>query len=77
METKGRLRGTLSAVFNILSGKEGWQAAVSGWAAVAGVGLAAISPPLLAVIDLAVAALNVQNCCNVAKRYDQGKSLTI
>jgi hypothetical protein len=77
VEIETRLRGTLSTVFNILSGKEGWRAAVCGWSAVASVGFAAISPPLFAVIDLAVAALSVQSSHDLAKRYDQGKSLTI
>jgi hypothetical protein len=77
IETSGKLRRTLATVFNILAGKEGWRAAVCGWAAVAGTGLAAVVPPLWAAIDLATAAVNADCSYNYAKTHDQRNDLKL
>lgn len=73
----GKVGRTLATVFNILAGKEGWRAAMCGWTAVAGIGFAAVAPPLWAAIDLATVAVNADCSYKYAKTHDQGNGVKI
>ena len=78
MQIQQKLKGTLSSVFNTLSGEKGFGAALAGYSAVGcisvALGMAVAASPFSAGIALLAAAGSVKSSSNFAKLHDRRSS---